>query len=124
MEEALRKVFLRVWTLKKKRFVVALPDDAPPVPEDAQKIQRERHDHLVQEVKRTLKRNYILLEERLLTKEWEELHKGLGSDMLYFLLKYALIFESDTKTQICGPDRKSTRLNSSHEFVSRMPSSA
>ena len=23
-----------------------------------------------------------------------------------------------------GPDRKSTRLNSSHEFVSRMPSSA
>ena len=25
---------------------------------------------------------------------------------------------------IAGPDRKSTRLNSSHEFVSRMPSSA
>ena len=24
----------------------------------------------------------------------------------------------------CGTDRKSTRLNSSHEFVSRMPSSA
>ena len=30
----------------------------------------------------------------------------------------------DTLTAVVAPDRKSTRLNSSHEFVSRMPSSA
>ena len=30
----------------------------------------------------------------------------------------------DKSPEQLGPDRKSTRLNSSHEFVSRMPSSA
>ena len=43
-----------------------------------------------------------------------------------------LLFDRDAKfkaevvatVEDCGIDRKSTRLNSSHEFVSRMPSSA
>ena len=40
-----------------------------------------------------------------------------------FRVNYGIygLFLKDTK---CGEDRKSTRLNSSHEFVSRMPSSA
>ena len=35
-----------------------------------------------------------------------------------------LVIDKDTKEPLLGVDRKSTRLNSSHEFVSRMPSSA
>ena len=35
-----------------------------------------------------------------------------------------LYFEIVMATYHDSPDRKSTRLNSSHEFVSRMPSSA
>lgn len=89
----MKKVFSRVRKLGPS-FIVAIPDDAPPVPDDAVKgLQRERHEDLIQEVKRTLKRGYVLLEERLLTDEWRRMHKELGSDMLYFLLKYASIFD-------------------------------
>lgn len=102
----MKGLFSRVWTIGNgSSFVVALPDDAPAVPpgEEERGIQRERHDHLVQEVKRTLKRGHVLLEERLLSEEWEQLHKQLGSDMIYFLLKYALVFDDRTKQQLCGP---------------------
>ena len=34
------------------------------------------------------------------------------------------IWVDDMKAELKAEDRKSTRLNSSHEFVSRMPSSA
>ena len=48
--------------------------------------------------------------------------KALGLDLKphleAFSRLYALLQEAS------GKDRKSTRLNSSHEFVSRMPSSA
>ena len=43
-------------------------------------------------------------------------------ELRFLFLKYLLIFENSFKTVIS--DRKSTRLNSSHTTVSRMPSSA
>ena len=45
---------------------------------------------------------------------------------LFFNKSYALrsVGTSEGVTCCAGRDRKSTRLNSSHEFVSRMPSSA
>ena len=40
------------------------------------------------------------------------------------LFRLQVDFEYGFENQHCRQDRKSTRLNSSHEFVSRMPSSA
>ena len=37
---------------------------------------------------------------------------------------HSMIDELKTQKEVTKQDRKSTRLNSSHEFVSRMPSSA
>ena len=42
-----------------------------------------------------------------------------GEEILGKLTKVKVV-----KNKVAPPDRKSTRLNSSHEFVSRMPSSA
>ena len=48
---------------------------------------------------------------------------------LYFNIKmkhpiFSIIFSIILIPLICIPDRKSTRLNSSHNVISRMPSSA
>ena len=37
---------------------------------------------------------------------------------------FSLYKKDDIATYLTDPDRKSTRLNSSHEWISRMPSSA
>ena len=58
-----------------------------------------------------------------------------GGTIFFFLLFLALSFDTHSQLpkrdmrqnitpQIAEGDRKSTHLNSSHEFVSRMPSSA
>ena len=48
-----------------------------------------------------------------------------GSYLAEFLLKKGYIVHGiKRRSSLFNTDRKSTRLNSSHEFVSRMPSSA
>ena len=44
-------------------------------------------------------------------------------DLTYYLI-YEYKYRYDGKYHKCEADRKSTRLNSSHEWISRMPSSA
>ena len=41
-----------------------------------------------------------------------------------FLVKFSLSVNNNTSSENFVPDRKSTRLNSSHDLASRMPSSA
>ena len=61
----------------------------------------------------------ILKEEKL--KVVEEVFKGhISKELLGFL---HIVVAKDRYPEIC-PDRKSTRLNSSHPVSSRMPSSA
>ena len=65
-----------------------------------------------------------ILEIRNISKQYKlETHRGPKTDNLRELLQTGLksIVRGMKPTQA---DRKSTRLNSSHEFVSRMPSSA
>ena len=48
----------------------------------------------------------------------------IGSNALIFSQRYATLQSEASTAIVFGQDRKSTRLNSSHQSVSRMPSSA
>ena len=52
-----------------------------------------------------------------------EIHLSLAAKALGFNISTP-VFDGANEVDIEDTDRKSTRLNSSHEFVSRMPSSA
>ena len=57
------------------------------------------------------------------SRAWNEI--GTATGTVTFYAHYpALTDEAATRSGGNKRDRKSTRLNSSHEFVSRMPSSA
>ena len=69
----------------------------------------------------------------ILTKFGEQIIAGIkdfldenGNPICYVLINpYVLnLIPSEELTEDGQPDRKSTRLNSSHEWISRMPSSA
>ena len=60
-----------------------------------------------------------------LTRAAVELAKDWRTDRYLRRLEAMMIVaDKDVSLVLTGTDRKSTRLNSSHEFVSRMPSSA
>ena len=66
----------------------------------------------------------------MILKKWEELPESLKNDAVrpyYDLLakrKGSLLLKRCFDLVVSALDRKSTRLNSSHEWISRMPSSA
>ena len=66
-----------------------------------------------------MKNHYFQMDDRAL---WSELRSGslIALEVIYRRY-YSLLLNYGMK---CTPDRKSTRLNSSHIPLSRMPSSA
>ena len=53
-----------------------------------------------------------------------EYMRNIGESKIYIVSELSADNEQWINPNFGSPDRKSTRLNSSHEFVSRMPSSA
>ena len=60
------------------------------------------------------------------TKQYEKTRHNIGFDVMDALAdKYNISISENKHKALCGKgDRKSTRLNSSHNVISRMPSSA
>ena len=54
---------------------------------------------------------------------WDQMYYGIASAN-QVIASADYVTDAEVREKCLGEDRKSTRLNSSHEFVSRMPSSA
>ena len=54
----------------------------------------------------------------------EEMNRAGAIELLMPVVQPAELWQESGRWEKYGPDRKSTRLNSSHEWISRMPSSA
>ena len=83
---------------------------------EADDAKRRRHE---------VERLYALSQQLLTTENLASLLNALPNIVTEtFSLSGAALFVTDRAAVYRSGDRKSTRLNSSHEFVSRMPSSA
>ena len=90
-------------------------------PEDLEKIEKRMKD--------IIKKNSPFLRKDIRRDEANEFFRRTGEDYKVEIVEeieddHVSVYEEDGFVDLCRGDRKSTRLNSSHIPLSRMPSSA